>query len=96
MLRLTIADGTYQVTLTLFDATEKLIECPPTNLLKKKKKLQWFLLLIEYEGKKILLSNLVNFMFQKDMNNIFLLIYCYGKSYMFLTKINKINDTSQL
>ena len=34
MLRLTIADGTYQATLTLFDAIEKLIECSPTDFIK--------------------------------------------------------------
>lgn len=37
MFGLTIVDGTYQSTLILFDAAEKLIECLVTNFIKSKK-----------------------------------------------------------
>lgn len=49
MLRLKITNGTYQVTLTLFNVVEKLIGCPVTDYIKLKKKNMYnvFLLLIE-------------------------------------------------
>ena len=37
MLRLTIANGTHHVALTLFGATKKIIGCPVTKLLETKK-----------------------------------------------------------
>ena len=42
----------------------------------------------------MLLYNLGTFMFQEGMNNMFYkgLIHRYGKSYIFLTKINKASD----
>ena len=92
MLRLTIPNGTYQTILTLFGATESLIGCPITDFInfftsnkvgreKKSYYLIWSILC-----------------FQESMNSMFYerLIHCYGKWHVFLTKINKINDTSWL
>ena len=46
----------------------------------------------------MLLSNLGHFMFQEGKNIMFYkeLIHCYGKSYIFLTKINKSSDSARL
>ena len=46
----------------------------------------------------MLLSNLGTFMFQEGMNNMFCkgLIHYYGKSYIFLTKINRFSYSTWL
>ena len=59
MLRLTIPNGTYQTILTLFGATESLIGCPITDFIN------FFTSNKVGREKKILPSNLVNFMFSR-------------------------------
>lgn len=49
MFRLTIANGTHQVVLILFDALEKIIGCLVTKFIETKKQMQYFELLTNYD-----------------------------------------------
>ena len=73
MLILTIADGTNQTTLTLFDIVEKLIGCHVNDFIKSKNMYNELVLTKKKKRKNIMfLSNLDTFIFQEDMNNTFI------------------------